>query len=97
MDIVRKGQSVWYYVPKTNNWKKGKVMHVNKRYLQIKLRNKKGFTYVHIGLPVQPASNPKPLHHPDYYYERRRRIRPFGWGGSSKKDRLLDRMGLLGT
>lgn len=74
MSDIKKGSVVWYFDSIIHEWRKGKVLAVNKYGLTIKKRHNhySGWLASHDGLVIT-ADQPKPVCLP-YELERKRRI-----------------------
>lgn len=64
MADIKKRSIVWYYSRDDKEWRKGKVVTVNRGYLLIKQRNGKGNVACGYDMPCFPATNPKPVRMP---------------------------------
>lgn len=88
--FVRKGNTVWYWHDKLKDWKKGKIVAVNRYSLIVRRRDDKRLQGLpHRGYPVVPSNEPKPDVSPQQMQERL-------WNNysPSEKYRLLVKLGL---
>lgn len=67
---VRKGSTVWYWHKNLDEWKKGKVISVNRYHISVRRRDDKKIQYLWFDEPAIMASEPKPEGSLDAFAER---------------------------